>query len=287
MDVQVRELASRQVDLFAAWQLLGLGWTREAIRHRLEAAAWRTVHSGVFTLTHSALTQVQQWMAASLTAPDTYLGDRSAANCWGFADFAVPVETVVRNGSGGPRRLDGVLVRRSILLPGETTRKEGIPITTAARTLIDVCAGLSQRAAGRAFRESLRLRVTSARELAACLFRHKGRRGTAILWDLSRRYSTLPYWRCRSNAEARALEILHDAGLSPDRVNAEIRGIEADLVWDERKLIIEIDGPQFHQFKDEDERKQAVWEAAGYTVRRVPSDVVFNAPEVLIARAAA
>ena len=43
-------------------------------------------------------------------------------------------------------------------------------------------------------------------------------------------------------AEARALEILHDACISPDRVNRQITGEEADLIWDERRLIIEIDG---------------------------------------------
>ena len=46
--------------------------------------------------------------------------------------------------------------------------------------------------------------------------------------------------------------------------------------------IIEIDGPQFHQFPDEDARKQARWEAAGFTVRRIPSDQVYNDPNRLL-----
>ena len=67
------------------------------------------------------------------------------------------------------------------------------------------------------------------------------------------------------------------------RVNTRIAGEEADLAWPERRLIIEIDGPQYHHFPDEDTRKQRIWEAAGYTVRRIGSDVVYRQPARLIA----
>ena len=64
-------------------------------------------------------------------------------------------------------------------------------------------------------------------------------------------------------------------------MNVRIAGEEADLVWD--GLIVEIDGPQFHQFREEDLRKQALWEKAGYVVRRVPSDDVYDRPDSFIA----
>ena len=71
------------------------------------------------------------------------------------------------------------------------------------------------------------------------------------------------------------LEQLQAAG-SP-RVNVRIAGEEADLVFENEKQILEIDGPQFHGFREEDARKQARWEEAGYTVRRVSSDAVYDA----------
>jgi very-short-patch-repair endonuclease len=83
------------------------------------------------------------------------------------------------------------------------------------------------------------------------------------------------------------LEVLHDAGVPPPEVNVWIRGEEADLVWRAARFIIEIDGPDFHQFADEDARKQAIWEAAGFRVRRLPSGAVFDRPQRLIALAAA
>jgi hypothetical protein len=134
-------------------------------------------------------------------------------------------------------------------------------------------------------REALRLKVTTPHLLAVSLERHRGRRGTRLLKELAERYASLPYGRTRSNPEALALEILQHAGGEMPEVNVEIAGEEADLVWRGRKLIIEIDGPQYHQFSDEDARKQSAWEGAGYTVRRIPSDALYVDPGRLIALA--
>ena len=285
MDVHLRELAAAQADVVAAWQLMARGWTRMAIEHHARQAGWRFVHRGVYARTLAPLTQLQRWMAAALTAPDTFLSHRSAAACWGFHAADAAVETVTRDGSGGPRRLGSVLVRRSSRLAGETTVCNGVPITTPARTLIDIAADLPDRFVGRAFREALRLKLLTPRDLARALERHRGRRGTRVLWDLTERYSSLPYRRTRSNAEARALEILHDAHLELPRVNVRIAGEEADLVWPNQHVIVEIDGPQFHQFRDEDARKQERWKGAGYVVRRISSDDVYAYPDALIALA--
>jgi hypothetical protein len=134
----------------------------------------------------------------------------------------------------------------------------------------------------RALREARRLKLTTPYSLAVSLAKHRTRRGTHRLAALSDRYAGIPYSRCRSNAEAKALEVLHDAGAPPPRVNEKQAGEEADLTYPDRKLIIEIDGPQFHQIAAEDARKQAIWERAGFTVRRVTSDDVYDHPELLI-----
>jgi very-short-patch-repair endonuclease len=65
-------------------------------------------------------------------------------------------------------------------------------------------------------------------------------------------------------------------------VNARIAGEEADLTWPKPRVIIEIDGPQYHQFPDEDARKVRVWRAAGYDVRRISSDLVYREPAALL-----
>jgi len=281
----VRELAAAQGDIVAAWQLLAFGSTRRMIDHRRRQRGWQVVHPGVYALTNAPLTRHQLWIAATLTTPDSALSHASAGACWGIRPFEGHFETITRPGSGGPRRLGSLLVCRSKTLDGELTRHDGIRITTAARTLIDLAPNLGAQATRKAFRQALRLKTTTREQLLATLSRRGGRRGTRLLDDLAKRYSNVAYHRTRSDAEGRALELLHEAGFEPPRANTRIAGEEADLAWPKRRLIIEIDGPQYHQFLDEDVRKQREWEAAGYTVRRIGSDVVYDQPARLIALA--
>lgn len=283
MNVGLRKLAAGQHDIVAAWQLLAAGWSRKAIDHSVARWRWRVVHPGVYALTSSPLTRMQHWMAASLTAPETVLSHASAGACWDFRPWAGRLETVTRPGTGGPKQLGRVLVCRSSRLSDDVTRHHGIPITTAVRTLIDLARHLDDRATARMFREALRLKLTTAPKLLTSLAGRRGRPGTSLLLELAARYFTLPYERTRSDAEALALQLLHDAGIEPPLVNVRIRGEEADLVWPNRRLIIEIDGPQYHQFREEDGRKQARWEGAGYIVRRLPSGLVYDEPDRLIA----
>jgi len=173
-------------------------------------------------------------------------------------------------------------VARSSTLQGQTAELDGIPITTAARTVVDLAGSLRPFELGRAFRESIRLNTTTADEIARSV---RGQRGTRRLKLLCDRYATIPYHRCRSDAESRALEVLHDAGVAAPRVNVRVGGLEADLVWRTRRLIIEVDSREFHPFPDEDARKQARWEQVGYTVRRVMANDVYYRPELLLAAA--
>jgi len=253
------------------------------VHHHARSRGWRGVFAGVYALTQAPLTRRQRWIAATLTTPASVLSHASAGACWGFRPWQAGFETITRPGSGGRRQRGGLLICHSHALSQEITSRDGIVITTAARTLIDLAPHLPAHELGRATREALRLKCLSADDLRAALERHRGRRGTRRLAELATRYAALPYARARSDAESRALEILHDAGVEPPRLNVRIAAEEADLVWEDRKLIVEIDGPQFHRFPEEDARKQGRWEAAGYVVERVSSNVVYHEPERLLA----
>src|SRR2546423_5515715 len=276
MDPHLRTLAAAQADVVAAWQLRAAGWTREKVRHHITRGGWRSLHRGVYLLTQGPVSRTQLWFAATLTAPGSVLSHGSAGACYGFHRFQRDYEVVTRPGQGGRRRHGRLLVFRSKTLEGDVTTHMGIPITTAARTLVDLAAGLNRKRLGRAFRESIRLKTTTARRVLDTVQRHRGRPGTSLLAVLATRYANLPYHRTRSDAEGLALELLHDAGLPPPRVNVRVAGEEADLVWLDRRLIVEIDGPQFHRFRDEDERKASIWPDAGFTVRRIASDDVYR-----------
>src|SRR5918994_3017441 len=190
-----------------------------------------------------------------------------------------------RHGRGGPRRHGSVRVFRSTTIEEDRTHLRGIPISSVPRTLLDIARVVRNRALARAVREAVRLGLVDLIALGDSLGHYRGRRGSRALAGTVARYAGLPIERARSGAEVRALEILRAADLPPPRLNVRVAGEEADLSWPGFRMIIEIDGGPFHLDVGEDERKQRVWEAAGWAVRRISADDVYERPNRLLALA--
>lgn len=282
IDVRLRQRLFRQEGVVATWQMAGDGLSPGAIRHFVRGL--RELHDGVWLTGFAPETRRQRWWAAALTTPDTRLAGPSAGAAFGFRPWEADHEVVLRPGSGGTRRQGGLLVRRSsVILEGDVGWLGDLPITGPERTLLDLAALQSWRRTRKCVREAVRLKVTTMPRLRGRLMRTPGRRGTADLRRYLETHALLPFDRCRSDAEAMALEVLHGAGEPIPGVNEEIAGLEADLSWPDRRVIVELDGPDFHRFKDEDAHKTAVWRAAGWDVRRLPTSVPFDAPDRLLA----
>jgi very-short-patch-repair endonuclease len=275
------ELVERQHGVVGRWQLVALGWSPDAIRHHV--GGLRALGRGVYVDGSAPLTDRQRWWAAVCSAPESTLSHASAAALWGFGVGPAGFEVVTRAGSGGPRRYGALLVCHSLALDGDIAGADGLPVTSPARTLLDLMAGASERAARRMMREALRLRRVDETALRIVAARHRGRRGRRRLVALTDEYAALPMARTRSDAEALALPLLAAAGVDAPVVNRRVAGFEADLVWPSRRLIVELDGPSFHRFPGEDARRDAAWSAAGWEVRRVPTDAVYEQPERFLA----
>jgi hypothetical protein len=271
-DVRLRDIAARQDGVVARWQLIASGASVKAAN--LAVAELRALHDGVYVTGWGPATERQQMWAAVLTAPSTVLSHASAAALWGLRP-APRVATVSRTGSHGREHQDRLLVLYSSTLAGNVTHLDGIPITTVERTIIDLWSHLGLRAREKLLREALRLRLTTGPAMLLAIRRHRGRRGVATLRVAVEGLSALQLHRCKSDAEAFAVVVTADAERPAPLINEEVAGEEADLYWPEWNLIIELDGPQWHRLRDEDIRKQRVWEAAGLTVRRLPTDRLF------------
>lgn len=282
MDVRINEIAQGNDGLVTWLALRRAGLSERQITRAVSNL--RRLHDGVFLTGQGRVTVHQRWLAATLTAPGTVLSGASGAALHGFRSaHRRAFEVVTRPGNGGPRRIGSLLVFRSTTLDGEVVLRDGIPVTSPTRTLIDLSAHLHEVQRAKAVREGIRLRVFTALEVRLAASRHRGRRGTIGLAELAARLEKLPIGRTRSDAEARALEVLDAAGLPAPRVNIRYAGEEADLSWLEVRQIVEIDGPQFHQDALEDARKACLWRAAGWAVTRVSSDVVFDEPAAFVA----
>jgi very-short-patch-repair endonuclease len=284
MDDRVAELAGRQFNRISRAQLHVLGMSDESIAHRVAAGRYVIVQSSVIAiapvLEHD---ERGRFMEAVLVEPESLLGRTSASAAWGFWGRRRDFETVVRVGSGGPRRTGGVLVTYSTTLDGDRDELRGIPITSVPRTLLDLSVSIDRRQLARALREALRLGLTTKEAVFDRALAARGRRGSRRLLVALARYTDLPVERARSWSELRALELLRDSGRPMAKLNRRIAGEEADLSWPQYRQIVEIDGGQFHLDRGEDARKEACWRSARWTVRRAPADWIHEAPERFLA----
>lgn len=281
----LRPFAIQQQGLASREQLLDAALSPWHIRQAV--AGLRAMFPGVYLTGWGPVSRYLFWWAATLTTPRTVLSHTSAGAFWGIAKEAGLWVTVTRPGTRGTSRHRNLLVHYSAALTGQVVDIDGLRVTSPERTIIDIWPLVTVREREKMLREALRKRVTSVPKLLLALRAHRGRRGLRSLRATVRRWSRLPFHRCRSDAEAYALVILDEAGVREPLVNAIVAGEEADFSWPQPDVmrIIEIDGPQWHLFKEEDARKTAIWTAAGFRVRRLPSDELFADPSLLLALA--
>jgi very-short-patch-repair endonuclease len=139
----VGELAARQYGVISLTQALALGITRSAVKRRVAAQQWETLLPGVYRIRGAPVTYRQRLIAATLWAgPSSAASHRSAAVLHQLDGVrAGPPEITVPDGRTA--RSDCVLVHRTVALP-EVDRGEvdGIPVTSAARAVIDLAADL-------------------------------------------------------------------------------------------------------------------------------------------------
>lgn len=285
-------IVDRLVDqggVVAVWQMKADGCTEAAVDSAV--ADMREVHNGVYLSGHAPPTWTQLWKAAELTTPESRLGFWSGATLVGMRHRDRMPTTIVRPGTGGPEfvpprpgRIGSLLIYRSMAhLDTDTIIRDGIETLSASRNLLDLVPKLGETKAKRLARETLRLKAATPVDLNAVVAKHHGRRGVARLRRIVKLYAELPFDRARSDPEIVAAELIAAAGLPAPAVNVVIAGAEADLVYLKHRKIVELDGPQYHQFPEEDARKQKLWEDAGFTVDRLPTGDVYDRPHLLLA----
>ena len=181
IDRLVAELAGRQQGFVAARQLRALGMERRAVARRVHAGRLHPhpYLRGVFAVGHRVITQRGWWMAAILDAgPGAVLSHRSAAALWGLG-FDRRMRVEVTTPKDLRRTRYDVVV--SQIAEDERTVRDGIPVTTVARTLLDLATVVRDDQLERAMREAEVRGLGDRTPLVALLARHRGRRGTAVV----------------------------------------------------------------------------------------------------------
>ncbi len=247
MDRGIAAIAAMQHGTVAYRQLHALGLSNSAVARRVATGRLHRLHKGVYAVGHPAVTLTGHWRAATLACgPDAFLSHRSAAALWDLrpAVQGHPPEVLVRRGGG--RKRPGITVHRTIALdPEDVTVHCGIPVTTAARTLVDLAEVVSPRALERALDEAEEALRLDWRTVDAVLDRHPARIGTRRVRAAMARHE-VGSTRSRSPLEEAVLALCDRHDLPRPRLNAMVAGMEVDCWWPEHRLVVEADSRRHH-----------------------------------------
>lgn len=282
IDQAIRALARTQRGLIARRQLLALGLSRRGIEHRLARGVLVAVHRGVYAIAPWMPTRDGRLMAAVHAG-----GPRAVAShrCAG-ARFGLPVgERRIEITVPTRRVVAGVTVHVSPLPADEREIVDGLPMTTVARTLLDLAGTLTGRELGKAFDEADYLRLTSPVGVPELLRRHPSRPGAAhlraILAD-----RTVSITRSETELEADFHAFLADHALPRPQREHPVLGYRLDCAWPGRRLVVEVDGRAAHATAsrfDSDRERDRRLALAGWTVVRVTDRMLRRDPARLAA----
>jgi very-short-patch-repair endonuclease len=273
-------LAKRQHGVITRKQLLELGFSRQAIEHRLRSGRLHSVRTGVYAVGRAELSDYGRWMAALLACGDgAVLSHSSAAALWriGFEQ-----RNVIELSSPSPfqRRRSGLRIhRRPSLQSRDITREYGIPVTTPVQTLIDMSLRLDRTGVERMINEADKYNLAHPPGIRRALEVRAGEPGVATLRHiLDRRTFRLT----KEELERRFLPLTREAGLPTPLTGQFVNEFEVDFFWPDLGLVVETDGLRYHRTPAEQARdrlRDQAHTAAGLTPLRFTHEQVRYEPE--------
>ncbi|HEX6585077.1 MAG TPA: DUF559 domain-containing protein [Thermoleophilaceae bacterium] len=238
-------------------------------------------------------------MAAVLACgPAAVLSHLDAAALWKiYKGEGARVHVTAKTRAGA--QLPGIQTHRARRLhPADVTAKQGIPVTTVARTLVDLTDVLGSDRLLRAMREADFLRLLDLDTLNDAVQRAHGRKRLGELRQAIEAHT--PGQIVREELEHRFLELIRAAELPPPETNVKLtargRRYEIDCLWREQWVAVELDGRAAHARTtafESDRRKDAALNATGLRtlrftwlrVSREPADVIAELDATLAAAA--
>jgi very-short-patch-repair endonuclease len=237
----------------------------------------------VYLVGHKARGPLAREQAALLAAGDkAVISHSSAAVVWSLGK-PVDQEVHVTLTEGHRRSRRGLVVHRGPSLePPDIRRVQGVPVTAPARTLLDLAA-IRYPALERAFADAHAQGLIKPYDLAAAIDRAGPRRGVRALKAL---ISDNASGFTRSEAERILRRLIREANLPEPRFNVPFRQYELDAVWLDHRLVLEVDGYNYHGHRaqfESDRRKDLALTAAGYRVIRITWRQLTSQPLTVVA----
>lgn len=274
----IARIAGRQRGVVSRAQLIAAGVSRHAIDRRLRSGSLHLLHRGVYAVGHTALHPHAPLVAALLAVgAGAAFSHLTAAVLWELLRPERGPVHLIRAGSR-PTARPGIALHRADLPATDRRRRDGLPVTSPQRTLLDLAA-TEPELLPRALNEALALRLLRPGALSI----PRGHRGAEAL-----RHALAPdEGFTRSKAERALLALVLKAQLPRPQTNVWIGGHEVDAFWPApHLLIVEVDGFATHGRRrtfEADRARDGAHLIAGYRTLRITWRQLTDRPEAVAA----
>lgn len=269
--------ASRQHGIMTRTQARGLGASDHQVDRLLRTGVFVPLHPGVYRYAGAPPTRSGRALAAVLAAgPGAVASHRSAAVLHDLRDIRRWRPEVTVCGSRLPV-LDGVTCHRTTVLePVDVTTRDRVPVTTIARTLLDLGAVVPAVVVELAAQDAIIREAVTLLDLVCLLDRlgRRGRSGTAALRAVT--ISAIPTEGIESRLEFDLWRIIESSPIPRPVLQHEVvlpggLRVRLDAAWPDLMVVAQSDGRRWHATRREfehDLRRSRAITAAGWDLYR-------------------
>ena len=271
------DIASRNHGIVTRAELMVTGVSQREIERRQERGYFIVEFPGVYRVGHWAPSVEARYMAAVKACGDNaLLSGLAAAHLYGLIKGSEPIPYVT---APRERRVRGVRTSRSREI--EPAVHRGIPVTTVARTLVDLASALPLTDLTRACHEAGVKYGTTPGQVEEVLARRPTTPGARKLRAILRGDAPVT----QSVLERRFLGLLADNDLPAPIVNKPAGSFRVDCRWPELALTVELDSYRFHNSRhawEQDRRREREARARGDDFRRYTYGDVYEHPQAML-----
>jgi very-short-patch-repair endonuclease len=273
-------------------QLRNLGYAKSTVIEWVSSGRLHQLHRGVYAVGHRRLTWYSRCWAAVLGAEanetdalvwPAVASHGSAAYLWGIYRYApetIDVTAPIRRRAKREFRVHF----SSILVEEDRARREGVPVTSVPRTLLDLAIRAQPHQLDRLLERAEELDLLDVRALEGILDRAGGHRGRGRLRRALALYRPDPTFT-RSRFERSFRRRVRAAGLPDPSMNFNAEGYELDAYWPELRFAVELDLFETHGSRaafERDRLRQEELKLAGIEMIRVTLPRFRCEPETII-----
>jgi hypothetical protein len=271
------QIAGRDQGVIAWSEMLDAGLSPDEIKLRVQRGSLIAEFRGVYRVGHRAPSVEAHYMAAvKACGKGSVLRGRAAAHLWGLTKGPAPMPEVL---TPTERRVKGIRTTRSRRIERrDVAKRHGIPITTVARTVVDLAADSTPDELALQFHAAATRYKVKPHHVEAVLKRRRNAKGATKL----RRVIHGDTRALLSQLERGFIALLEANDLPLPKTNIPVDGHWVDCRWDEYALTIELESYEFHNTRhawETDQMRERKARKRGDEYRRYFYSDVFEVPD--------